>query len=41
MFQPNRQGLSLLSIGDRVRFKSISRKQFAARVAETGQNPCA
>jgi inhibitor of KinA len=30
MFQPNRRGLSLLSIGDRVRFKAISREQFAA-----------
>ena len=29
MFQPERHGLSLLSIGDRVRFKAISRKQFA------------
>jgi len=41
MFQPSRQGLSLLSIGDRVQFKSISREQFAARLAEAGQNQCA
>lgn len=38
MFQPNRQGLSLLSIGDRVRFKAISREQFATRLSEAGQN---
>jgi len=30
LFQPNQNGLSLLSIGDRVRFHSISAKQFAA-----------
>jgi inhibitor of KinA len=29
MFRPERRGLSLLSIGDRVRFKAISREQFA------------
>jgi len=29
MFRPERRGLSLLSIGDRVRFKAISRRQFA------------
>jgi len=28
MFRPERRGLSLLSIGDRVRFKAISREQF-------------
>ena len=30
MFQPNRDGMSLLVIGDRVRFTSISSEQFAA-----------
>lgn len=30
MFRADREGLSLLSIGDRVQFKSISRQQFAA-----------
>jgi inhibitor of KinA len=30
MFQPDRKGLSLLSIGDRVRFTPINREQFAA-----------
>src|SRR5579864_2972218 len=30
LFQPNQNGLSLLSIGDRVRFHPISAKQFAA-----------
>jgi inhibitor of KinA len=30
MFQPDRYGLSLLSIGDRVQFKAVSREQFAA-----------
>jgi inhibitor of KinA len=30
MFRSDRDGLSLLSIGDRVRFKPISREQFAA-----------
>jgi inhibitor of KinA len=29
MFRPERRGLSLLSIGDRVRFKAISREQFS------------
>jgi allophanate hydrolase subunit 1 len=30
MFQPNRRGMSLLSIGDQVRFRPISPAQFAA-----------
>jgi inhibitor of KinA len=30
MFRPERHGLCLLSIGDRVQFKAISREQFAA-----------
>jgi inhibitor of KinA len=30
MFRPDRSGLSLLSIGDRVQFKAISHQQFAA-----------
>ncbi len=30
MFRPDRDGMSLLSIGDRVRFAPISREQFAA-----------
>jgi len=30
MFRSDRDGLSFLSIGDRVRFKPISREQFAA-----------
>jgi inhibitor of KinA len=30
MFRPDRDGLSLLSIGDRVRFTPIDQKQFAA-----------
>lgn len=30
MFRPDRDDLSLLSIGDRVQFKAISREQFAA-----------
>jgi inhibitor of KinA len=30
MFRPEEDGLSLLSIGDRVRFKAISREQFDA-----------
>lgn len=30
MFRPDRNGMSLLSIGDRVRFVPISREQFAA-----------
>jgi allophanate hydrolase subunit 1 len=29
MFRPDRDGFSLLSIGDRVQFKAISREQFA------------
>jgi inhibitor of KinA len=31
MFQPERSEMSLLSIGDRVRFVAISRKEFAKR----------
>ncbi len=31
MFRPDRAGMSLLSIGDRVRFVPISREEFAAR----------
>jgi len=31
MFQPNRSAMSLLSIGDRVRFVPITQEQFAAR----------
>ncbi len=37
-FRPDRDGLSLLSIGDRVRFKSISREKFAAQQFEARQN---
>jgi len=33
MFRPERHGLSLLSIGDCVRFKAISREQFALEKA--------
>jgi inhibitor of KinA len=33
MIQPDRENLSLLSIGDRVRFKAISREQFDAQQA--------
>jgi KipI family sensor histidine kinase inhibitor len=36
MFRADREGLSLLAIGDRVRFTPISRKEFAAR--EAGRN---
>ena len=35
-FRPGRDDLSLLSIGDRVRFKAISREQFAASQLEDG-----
>jgi len=38
MFQPERHGLSLLSIGDRVKFKAISRKQFVIQQSDSGQN---
>jgi len=38
MFRPDHDGLSLLSIGDRVRFKAISREQFAAKQFETISN---
>ncbi len=31
MFRPDREGMSLLSIGDRVRFTPISREQFGAQ----------
>ena len=31
MFRPDRGGLSLLSIGDRVQFRAISREEFAAQ----------
>jgi inhibitor of KinA len=30
MFRPDRNAMSLLAIGDRVRFAPISREQFAA-----------
>lgn len=35
---PNQKDLSLLFIGDRVRFKAISREQFALRQSDAGQN---
>jgi len=34
--RPDRDGLSLLSIGDRVHFKAISREQFAIRQSDAG-----
>jgi inhibitor of KinA len=39
MFRPEQQGLSLLAIGDRVRFKAISREQFAAQQFQASRNP--
>jgi inhibitor of KinA len=38
MFRPEQDGLSLLSIGDHVRFKAISREQFAAKRFEARPN---
>ena len=36
-FRPGRDSMSLLSIGDHVRFKAISREQFAIRQSDAGQ----
>jgi len=38
MFRPDREGFSLLSSGDRVRFKAISREQFAAQQFRASRN---